>query len=109
MTATRIRWFNALLHRGPGYDLPPQTETDLRAALTTLADRWEQVAGPAPDPSGGLFVDEPTPVEYAQAAQSDTYRRAAADIREVLTTGHIPHGLMTDAELDQYGTKGSAS
>lgn len=80
-----------------------QTEVNLRAALTTLAERWEQMAGPAPDPSEGLFVDEVTPAESARIERAHTYRTAASDLRDVLRTGRIPHPLMTDAELEQYG------
>ncbi|MFA0844402.1 hypothetical protein [Streptomyces rochei] len=81
-----------------------QTEADLRAALTTLAERWEQMAtneeasipllqGPAAEQVG------------AQVHQRiATYRKAAADLRDVLRTGRIPHDLMTDAELDQHGS-----
>lgn len=74
-------------------------------ALNTLADRWEQMAGPAPDPSEGLFVDEVTPAEAGQHERNHTYRTVARDLREVLRTGQIPHPIMTDAELEQYGTK----
>lgn len=95
---------NALAHRGPGYDLPTRTEAALRATLTTLADRYEQLAGPAPDPSEGLFVDEVTPAESARVARAHSYRTAARDLRDVLRTGQIPHPLMTDAELEQHGT-----
>ena len=109
MTKTRIRWFNALLHRGPGYDLPGQSETDLRAALTTLAERWEQMAGPAPDPAEGLFVDEVTPAHASQVERAHSYRTAAGDLRDVLRTGRIPHPLMTDAELEQHGTPEEAA
>lgn len=81
-----------------------QTEASLRAALTTLADRWEQLAGPAPDPGEGLFVDEVTPAESARVERAATYRTAASDLRDVLRTGRVPHPLMTDAELEQHGT-----
>lgn len=81
-----------------------QPEAQLRATLTTLAERWEQLAGPAPDPSEGLFVDEPNPAEYARVERAATYRTAASDLRDALRTGQIPHPLMTDAELHQHGT-----
>lgn len=82
-----------------------QTEADLRATLTTLAERWEQMAKGAPDFDGdGLFIDEPTPVQLQQFERATTCGRAAADLREVLRAGRIPHGLMTDAELDAHGT-----
>jgi hypothetical protein len=84
--------------------MPPAGTAATCAALTTLAERWDQLAGPAPDPSEGLLVDEPSSAEYAQAERSATYRTAARDLRDVLRTGVLPHPLMTDAELDQYGT-----
>jgi len=85
--------------------VPLTSERKVRAALGDLADRWEQMAGPAPDPSEGLFVDEPSPAESARIERAATYREAAADVRDVLRTGRIPHPLMTDAELEQYGAQ----
>ncbi|MFJ3950231.1 hypothetical protein ACIPXV_09200 [Streptomyces libani] len=80
------------------------TEASIRATLTTLAERWEQMAKSAPDFGGdGLFIDEPAPAQLQQFERATTYGRAAADLREVLRTGRIPHGLMTDAELDAHG------
>jgi hypothetical protein len=38
-------------------------------------------------------------VQQLQIERAATYSRAATDLREVLATGRIPHGLMTDAEL----------
>ncbi|MFD4596795.1 hypothetical protein ACFWPQ_02055 [Streptomyces sp. NPDC058464] len=81
-----------------------QTEADLRATLTTLADRWEQMAGPAPDPDEGLFVDAVSPAESARIERNHAYRTAASDLRDVLRAGRIPHPLITDAELEQHGT-----
>lgn len=86
-----------------------QTEAALRATLTTLAERWEQMAGPAPDPSEGLFVDEVTPAEAARIERNHTLRTSAADLRDALRTGRIPHPLMTDAELQQHGTPEEAA
>lgn len=103
------RLLAALVHRGPGYDVPTATEIDLRTALATLAERWEQMAGPAPDPSEGLFVDEAGPFERERIERAATYRETAGDVRDVLRTGRIPHGLMTDAELEQYGTPEEAT
>lgn len=72
---------------------------DPKAVLADLAGRWERMGkheeaaiplleGPAGEQVGA---------EIAQRAA--TYRKAAADLREVLVTGRIPHDLMTDAEL----------
>lgn len=66
-----------------------QNEADLRAAFTTLAERYEAIADKAT-----------TDVGQGRARQ---IRQAARDIRTVLTTGRVPHDLMTDAELEQYG------
>ena len=64
-----------------------QGEANVRSALTALADRYEEIA------------------ERAEHDRGAAYRRAADDIREVLRSGHIPHTLMTDAELDQHGAR----
>lgn len=84
--------------------VPLTPERKIRAVIADLAERWEQMAGPAPDPNQGLFVDEVTPAESARIARAHTYRTAASDLRDVLRTGRIPHPLMTDAELEQHGT-----
>ncbi|WP_432053671.1 hypothetical protein [Streptomyces sp. bgisy022] len=94
----------ALTHSGPGYDLPTRAETDLRTALATLADRWEEHADAL---SAGLptgFYAHFTEAQERQATRAPAYRKAAADLRDVLRTGRIPHDLMTDAELEQHGT-----
>ena len=83
--------------------VPLTTERKMRALLDDLASRWEQLAGPAPDPDEGLFVDEPTAAEVGQIRYAHAYRTAASDLRDVLRTGRIPHPLMTDAELEQHG------
>lgn len=55
------RLYAAFTNRGPGYDLPTRTETDLRTTLATLADRWEQIAGPKPDPCSSTRPAPPRP------------------------------------------------
>jgi len=72
-------------------------ERKVRAALTTLADRWEEMASRCDD-------DAPD----SAAFRAHTYRRAAADVRHVLRTGHVPHGLMTDAELEQHAEEATS-
>ncbi|URN11307.1 hypothetical protein LUW77_03170 [Streptomyces radiopugnans] len=74
-----------------------------QTTLTDLAERWEQMAKGAPDLGGDLFITEPTAVQQRQAERANTYRKAAADLRDVLRTGRVPHDLMTDAELEQHG------
>ncbi|MEV7975360.1 hypothetical protein [Streptomyces sp. NPDC086519] len=109
MTDFWRRLLAALTHTGPGYNPAATRETDLHAPLTTLAERWEQMAKAGPDFGDELLIDEPTPVQLQQHERATTYRRAADDIRDVLRTGRIPHGLMTDAELEQYGRTEEAS
>lgn len=86
-----------------------QTEAALRATLTLLAERWEQMAKSAPDLGDELLIEEPTPLQRCQIERAHTYRTAAADVRDVLRTGLLPHGLMTDAELEQHGTPEEAA
>ncbi|MFI1166502.1 hypothetical protein ACH4UM_23600 [Streptomyces sp. NPDC020801] len=95
---------DALAHRGPDYDLPTRTETDLRAALADLSGRWEHFAD-AIDPGlpKELLVDADSGQQWA-ATVAHTYRVTARDLRDVLRTGLPPHALMTDAELEQHGT-----
>lgn len=80
-----------------------QSEANLRTTLSTLAERYEETADRAPKHPQYLYIDPLTPAERAEHDRAVGYRRAAADIREVLRTGRIPHGLMTDAELDSRG------
>ncbi len=84
--------------------VPLTPERKVRGLLADLADRWEQMAAAGPDFGDELIVDEPTPVQLQQHERAATYGRAAADLRDALRTGRIPHGLMTDAELEQHGT-----
>lgn len=109
MTTTPRRWIDALLHRGPGYDLPNSETVDLRTALTTLADRYDEIADRAPQHPKYLYIDPLTPAQRTEHDRAAGYRRAAADIRDVLCTGHVPHTLMTDAELEKYGTPEATS
>lgn len=71
----------------------------ITATADDLADRWERLTKAAPNLGEDLLIDEPTPVQQVQIERATTYGRVAKDLREVLTTGRIPHDLMTDAEL----------
>ena len=66
-------------------------ERKLRATLTDLVERWA--------PMGSCSDDAPEMTH----GRAHAYRTAIADVRTVLRTGLIPHELMTDAELQQYG------
>ncbi|MGW2010943.1 hypothetical protein [Streptomyces nigrescens] len=67
-----------------------QAEANIRAALTALADRYQQIADRATTDVGRL-----------RAMQ---IRQAATDIRHTLATGRIPAYLMTGPELDALTT-----
>jgi len=84
-------------------------EAALRAVLTDLADRWELMA--ANEEAAIPLLEGPAAAQVgAEVAQrAATYRKAAADVRDVLATGRIPHDLMTDAELEQHGTPEEAT
>lgn len=94
----------ALRHVANQWDGGGGDQSATLTALNLLAERWEQMAKAGPDFGSELLIDEPTPVQLAQHERAATYRRAAADLREVLVSGRIPHGLMTTAELKQHGT-----
>jgi hypothetical protein len=85
------------------------TQPDTATALALLADRWDQMAKATAHLGDNLYIDEPTPIQREQIARAATYRRAAADLRETVATGRIPHGLMTDAELEQHSNTPDAT
>ncbi|PNE37458.1 hypothetical protein SAMN05216268_10971 [Streptomyces yunnanensis] len=103
------RLLAALTHSGPGYDLPAASETELRSTLAALAERWEQMAKAAPDLGDELFIDEPTPTRLQQVERARAYRKAAADLGEVLRAGRIHMTLMDDVELGQHGSASTAA
>lgn len=70
--------------------VPLTPERKLRAALADLAERWTPM---------GLCNDDAPEMAHGRA---HAYRKAAADVRNVLRTGLPPHDLMTDAELEKY-------
>lgn len=89
--------------------IPLTEERKIRALFADLAERWEHMAKSAPGLGDELLVDEPTPLQRCQIERAHTYRTAAADVRDALRTGLIPHALMTDAELEQHGTPEEAA
>lgn len=89
--------------------IPLTDERKLRAALATLAERYEEIADRAPRHPQYLYIDPLTPAQRAEHDRAVGYRKAAADLRDVLRTGHVPHDLMTDAELQQHGTPEATS
>lgn len=72
-------------------------ERQLRGTLDDLLERWAPMANCADDAP-----------EMAHG-RAHGYRKALADVRDVLRTGRIPHDLMTDAELEQHGTPEEAT
>lgn len=81
----------------------PQTEAQLRATLASLAERWEQLATQGEAAVGHFEGPAAATLDAEVTERSTTYRKAAADVRDVLATGLIPHDLLADAELEQYG------
>jgi len=73
--------------------------TDRNIALGTLADRWEQMAKAADDSCADVNPEAEPGVVWVRASRARTYRKVAEDVRAVLSTGRIPHDLMTEAEL----------
>lgn len=70
----------------------------IEAVLTTLCERWEQMAA----------VEE-TSGEKPLLDDAYIYRRAAKDVRHVLRTGRIPHDLITDTEHEQHSSREEAT
>jgi len=103
------RLYAAFTNRGPGYDPPARSETDLRAALADLADRWDRYADRLAEGVPTEFYADLTEPQLLEAAHMHAFRNAASDLREVERTGRPPHALMTDAELEQYGAPEEAT
>lgn len=102
MTDFWRRVLAAVTHSGPRHTPAATREAALRAALATLAERWEQIATSA---EKAITLDGTyDPTRPAQGERIRTYRKTAADVRDVLRTDHVPHDLMTSAELEQHGT-----
>ena len=88
-------WDNAL-------DLiTPMAEVDkLRqqlAVFTTLAERWEQLANQGDAAIGHFEGPAAATLDAEVGERGRTYRKAAADVRDVVRTGRVPHDLMTGA------------
>lgn len=80
------------------------------STLNTLAERWERMA--TNEGKALASLEGPNAEWVADMARERirTYTKAAADVRNVLCTGRIPHDLMTDTELEQHGApEGNAS
>lgn len=74
------------------------TTTDQHATLTSLADRWEREAATAEATIGHFEGPAAATLNAEVGERARIYRQAAADLREVLQTGRIPHDLTTRAE-----------
>ncbi|MFF9025705.1 hypothetical protein [Streptomyces eurythermus] len=100
-------WENAL-------DLiTPMAEDDrLRqqiTTLTTLAERWEQMAEHGDVAIGTFDGPAAATLDAEVGERGRTYRKAATDLRDVLRTGRVSHDLMTDAELSAPATAASVA
>ncbi|MGW1015634.1 exonuclease domain-containing protein [Streptomyces niveus] len=82
--------------------VPLTPERKLRGALADLAERWGAHANFHAARLPGDFLIDADPANERAAATAHAYRTAAMDVAEVLRTGRMPHGLMTDAELEQH-------
>lgn len=74
-------------------------------ALNLLADRWQQLADQGDTAIGHFEGPAAAQLDAEVAERGRTYRKAVADLREVLVSGRIPHDLMTEAELEQHGSR----
>ncbi|MFH8336915.1 hypothetical protein [Streptomyces sp. AM6-12] len=68
-------------------------------ALNLLAERWQQMADHGDVAIGSFDGPAAANLDAEVAERGRTYRKAVADLREVLVTGRIPRDLMTDSEL----------
>jgi hypothetical protein len=73
---------------------------DRSAALATLTDRWEEMASQGDAMIGHFEGPTAATLDAEVAERSRTYRKAAADVRHVLSTGSVPHDLMTAVDPD---------
>lgn len=103
---TRAFWrrlADAATHTGPGYDRAADREQNLPTALTTLAERWRQMAKTTEEAIDPAFFSPEMTAEQEERVR--IYRRAADDLEWALRMGYIPHDLMNTAELEQHGTR----
>jgi len=77
------------------------TEANLPTVLGTLAERWEQEAATAEATIGHFKGPAAATLDAEVSERARIYRQAAADLRDVLRTGLIPHDLMTRTERQQ--------
>ncbi|MEU2440157.1 hypothetical protein ABZ595_28840 [Streptomyces rubradiris] len=77
--------------------------------LTTLAERWEQMAEHGDVAIGTFDGPAAATLDAEVGERGRTYRKAATDLRDVLRTGRVPHDLMTDAELSAPATAASVA
>jgi hypothetical protein len=95
MTNLWRRVLAGLTRTGPGYDPIHDKAVEMQTALGLLSDRYLQIADQASS--------------EAARARAVQIRQAGNDIRHTLIHGRIPTYLMTDAELEQYGTPEEAT
>ncbi|MEU1663637.1 helix-hairpin-helix domain-containing protein [Streptomyces sparsogenes] len=81
-----------------------QPEADLRAKLTALAERYEEIVDRAPRHPQWLYIDPLTPGQRAEHDRAVAYRNAARAIRSILRDGQLPHDLTDTADLEQHDT-----
>lgn len=80
---------------------PPITDTDLRATLGTLVERWQQQLSEYEERATKGPKDDRY-VRYARL-RATRIRSCIHELQIVLNTGHIPYDLMTNEELTERG------
>ncbi|MGW6946130.1 hypothetical protein ACWGHD_04305 [Streptomyces xanthophaeus] len=86
-----------------------QSEADLRAALVTLANLYEDIVAKAPRHPQYLYINPLTPPQRTEHDLAVAYRNAAHAIRHLLRTGQIPANCTETAGLEQLPSEESAS
>lgn len=82
-------------------DHPTSRSPQLNTTLADLAAHWEQMADHYNSVVGCFEGPTAATLDVEVGERSRTYRNAAADLREVLDTGRIPHDLVAAATVAQ--------
>ncbi|MFJ3839418.1 hypothetical protein ACIPY6_28480 [Streptomyces sp. NPDC090054] len=86
-----------------------QSEADLRAALASLANLYDDLVTQAPRHPEYLYIDPLKPWQRAEHDRAVAYRNATHAIRHLLRTGQIPANCTDTADLGQRPSEESAS
>ena len=86
-------------------DQPTGLNPQLNTTLADLAAHWDQMAAHYATIVGCFEGPTAATLDAEVGERSRTYRNAAADLREVLATGRIPHDLMAASALAQLAER----